>query len=891
MALHPNFPTSPYEILDPEIRWFPADEVLREKKIGDLLPPLVHELRKKVREWRSLGYLGASHTSISLLNWWFNTPHIVPQGDGVSKEFRYYFAQREAVETIIYLHDVAQIKDKYDLLRFDTSGQVTPSMITENWKRFVIKMATGSGKTKVISLLIAWEYFHKLYESDSDLARNFLVIAPNIIVLDRLRTDFDGLKIFFDDPILPDDGYGGQNWHNDFNLDLHIQDEVKVTNKIGNLFLTNIHRVYESKDKTSSYSDEDTSGYFLGTKPVGATNESKIDLTEIIKEIDELSVFNDEAHHIHDEKMAWFKSIENLHNRLLMKGGSIALQIDVTATPKHTNGSIFVQTVCDYPLVEAIYQNVVKHPVLPDSASRAKLAEKTSSKFSEKYSDYIDLGYIEWKKIYEEHKHLKKPILFVMTDDTKNCDEVAEYLEAKYPDLKDAVLVIHTKDNGEISETVKGKDKEELIRLRKEANGIDNWDSKYKAIVSVLMLKEGWDVKNVTTIVGLRPYSSKSNILPEQTLGRGLRRMYRDQEGLTEYVSVVGTDAFMDFVESIKSEGIILERKPMGEGNAPTAPIVVEIDKENLKKDIEKLDIEIPIMTPRIYREYKNLSDLTVSSFVFKPDEYKQFSEEEKREIIFKDITKDEIAHITTLDSLTVTDYQSVIGYFARLIMSELRLVSGFDILCEKVKDFVEHNLFTKKVDLTDLNTLRNLSETEVSRTIVETFKKQINELTVKDKGEAEIREYIKISKSRPFVVKNQAMLVPQKSVFNRVVGDSHFELEFAAFLEGCTDIVSYAKNYFAVNFRIDYKNADGEIKNYYPDYFVKTDSKNLWIVELKGEEDLDDELKTNRLSQWCDDINRQQSKIKYSWLYVKQEGFNKYKLQSFQKLVRVFNK
>ena len=69
------------------------------------------------------------------------------------------------------------------------------------------------------------------------------------------------------------------------------------------------------------------------------------------------------------------------------------------------------------------------------------------------------------------------------------------------------------------------KNKEELEKLRKEANQIDTWNSLHKAIVSVLMLKEGWDVRNVTTIVGLRAYAAKSNILPEQTLGRGLRRM------------------------------------------------------------------------------------------------------------------------------------------------------------------------------------------------------------------------------------------------------------------------------------------------------------------------------------------------------------------------------
>ena len=156
-----------------------------------------------------------------------------------------------------------------------------------------------------------------------------------------------------------------------------------------------------------------------------------------------------------------------------------------------------------------------------------------------------------------------------------------------------------------------GKAKEELERLRKQANEIDELDSPYKAIVSVMMLKEGWDVRNVTTIVGLRAYSAKSNILPEQTLGRGLRKMYPG--GVEEYVSVVGTDAFMDFVESIQAEGVVLERKPMGEGTEPKTPLVVEVDNENEKKDIDALDIEIPVLTPRVYREYKNLADLDIA--------------------------------------------------------------------------------------------------------------------------------------------------------------------------------------------------------------------------------------------------------------------------------------
>ncbi len=410
----------------------------------------------------------------------------------------------------------------------------------------------------------------------------------------------------------------------------------------------------------------------------------------------------------------------------------------------------------------------------------------------------------------------------------------------------------------------------------------------YKAIVSVLMLKEGWDVKNVTTIVGLRAYVAKSNILPEQTLGRGLRRMYRDPE-LAELVSVVGTDAFMDFVESIKSEGVELEHKKMGEGTEPKAPLVVEIDRENLKKDIEKMEIEIPVLTPRIYREYKNLSSLDASKFNHKKLALKEFSDEEKREIVFHDITTGEITHKTELDSNFIPNYQSVIGYFTQNIMKALRLISGYDILYAKVKEFIQNELFTEHIELDDLNSLRNLSEIEASRTIFETFRREINALTVLDKGEAEIRDYIKISKSRPFVVKDQSYLVPKKSAFNKIVADSHFELEFASFLEDCDDIISYAKNYFAVHFKIDYRNADGSVSDYYPDFIVKVSPKEYYVVETKGREDLDDIEKIKRLEQWCGDVNASQKNAKYVMLYIKQEDWEalSQKPRSFSEVVR----
>ena len=884
MALHPDFPKSPHEILDPKLRWFPADESLRDK-MANLMPPLVPRLREEVQKFRDSGYVGASDTSKSLLNWWFNEPHLLEQADGSRLEFKYYFAQREALETIIYLYDVVGAKDKFDLMRFDASGNVSAGMFDESWRRYVIKMATGSGKTKVMALALAWSYFHKLYEQDSELARNFLVITPNIIVLDRIYKDFQGLRIFFKDPVLPDNGYAGRNWHDDFQLTLHKQDEARVTRPIGNIFLTNIHRVYAGNESLPSPDDEDSRDYFLGPKPVGATTDSKVDLGLIVRDIDELMVINDEAHHIHDASLAWFKSIEDIHNQLLQKDKSLSLQLDVTATPKHNNGAMFVQTVADYPLVEAIAQNVVKHPVLPDKPSREKLVERQSAKFTEKYGDFLNLGVIEWRKAYAEHEKVgKKAILFVMTDDTRNCDEVAAYLEETYPDLKDGVLVIHTKDNGEISEASSGKNKEALERLRELSNKIDDVDNPYKAIVSVLMLKEGWGVRNVAAIVGLRAYSAKSNILPEQTLGRGLRKMYPGT--FEEYVSVIGTEAFMEFVEQIQAEGVELERKPMGHGTGPQTPLTIEIDTENTKKDLDALDIELPLLTPRIYREYKKLADLDIAQFGHEKVEYKNFSEDEQCEIVFRDITTYEISHTTVLDTIGIADYRSVLGWFTRSIMRDLRLFSGYDVLYGKVKAFVRDELFDRPVELEDANTMRNLSEVAATRTIIESFKKAINELTVRDKGDAEIRDCIKLRKTRPFMAQQQESLIPKKSVFNRIIGDSHFELEFAAFLEECTDVLAYAKNYLAINFKLDYVNRDGNISHYYPDFIVKLPKNRVVIVETKGNADLDTPLKMERLRQWCEDVNKARNEVKYECLYVEQEEFEKYGAKNFEELL-----
>jgi type III restriction enzyme len=881
--------SDPFKILSLNERWAPTQSQMDafQNAYEKLLPPLVYKIRLAVAKWRDENYAGASDTTKSLLNFWFNQEHLIGQ-----TKFSFFFSQREAIESIVYLYEIANAKDKYELMKFDSSGRISTGMFDENWTRYVVKMATGAGKTKVMGLTLVWSYFHKLYEADSTLSKDFLVIAPNIIVLNRLRKDFDGLKMFFDEPFIPDNGFDDKDWKNDFQLTLHIQDDLKPITESGNIFLTNIHRVFFNEEPEQSF--ETT---FLGVKPKPDADTSKgLDLGKILRgdKIKNLVVLNDEAHHIHDSSLAWFKSIEDINNKLKLKtGNGISLQADYTATPRHNNGAIFVQTICDYPLVEAIKHNVVKSPVLPDEASRQKIQEKDSNDFVERYRDYIHLGYLEWEQQYEELKNHKTPILFIMTMNTKEADQAAAFLEANYPKMKNSVLTIHTNKSGEIKESASSKkDKEELEKLRKAADDIDKDHSPYKAVVSVLMLREGWDVRNVTTIVGLRPYGADSKILPEQTIGRGLRKMF--SLDTPEKLVIVGTPKFLEFVEELKTEGVEFQYSPMGKGTKGKSPVIVEVDKENPDKDLDKLDIPIPQMSPRIYREFKNLEFIDVSKLKNEKVALKKFSSDELKEIVFNDI-EGNLSHKTVFKD-TVPDYRNVIGFFTASILKDSRLVSGFNILYPKVESFIKYQLFNNEVELSDPQTLRNLSEVKPKEVLRTTFKKAIDELTVTDKGTAEVKNYISLKLTKPKVAENQPFLVPKKSVFNKIIGDNPFELEVASFLESrFSDVIAYAKNTMGeggINFKIEYQAQDGNIREYYPDFFVKTGPNTFYILETKGREDLDDLLKIKRLVTWCKDINNAQSEYTYTPVYVKQEKWDdvKQNLKSFQDLIEIFN-
>ena len=426
-----------------------------------------------------------------------------------------------------------------------------------------------------------------------------------------------------------------------------------------------------------------------------------------------------------------------------------------------------------------------------------------------------------------------------------------------------------------------------MKRLRDASREIDSFDNPNKAIVSVMMLREGWDVRNVTVIVGLRSYSSKANILPEQTLGRGLRRMYPGAD-VQEKVSVVGTPAFMEFVESIRNEGVELEVRPMGERAPAFGPMVLEVDRDNPDKDIDKLDIELPVMNARLEREYKNVGEIDPLTMPSRTFALRTFTEEEQRDIVFKQVDDESFSHVTRLDGDLVPTPQNVIGFFVNSIRRDARLVGGFDVLFGKLKIFIGERLFGRRVDLEDRNVLRNLSIPEVTQAIRDAFRNAINALIVVDRGDARIQSTRKLSEVGPATVGRQNEYRPRKSVFNRVVGDSALELDFAAMLDQFPDVASFARNSAGVAFKIEYRTTDGRIADYFPDFIVKTSDGEVWIVETKGRVDIDDAPKWRRLVQWCEDATKA-GDVVFRPLFVPEEQWKTSRFASFAEVAAMF--
>lgn len=809
---------------------------------------LVNGVRAAVDAWRAQGYSGASPTTSRLLAYWFQDEHRTPDGS----PFRFYFCQREAVETFIYLAEIEQVRSFRDLLDYAAQEILVQPGETKR-QRLAVKMATGSGKTMAMSLCIAWSYFHSLYEPDSPMATSFLVIAPNVIVFERLKSDFGDGATFRRDPLIPPD------WAEDFELTVLLQDDAAPVTTRGALYLTNVQRLYEPPARSKKGEPNPVEAMVGPRVSQDAESSSAEELLDRIAGRARVLVVNDEAHHVWDQKLKWNQSIERLHAALRERsddgGAGVVSQLDFSATPKDQKGQLFRHVVVDYPLAQAVADGIVKTPVIGEvTGARVELGDSPV----QRNRQWLDVAVGRWRKFDEALSPAgKRPVLFVMCENTQAADEAGDYLRQRPDFAGDRLLVIHTNQSGEVT-------KADLDMARRAARDVDGSDSNIRCIVSVLMLREGWDVRNVCVVVTLRSLTAKAKILPEQALGRGLRRMTPPGSGHDERVVVIEHDAFRDLWSTELDGGLIVEREDADKIEAGAVTIFPDEGKR-------RYDIAIPQLTRALARSETALgrldptdvpaptTPLEVPDVV--PDEYIRYR---GMHLIDKGVIEQYEFQVPYAE-----DPSGVITYYTKSVAKAGgvdRIAGAFATLAPMVRDYLQERVFEQPVDLADKVVLRRLAENDAQALVAGAFGHVIRDLSIEER-EATIEERaVRVSDTPPFPWSRDT-IDAERTVFNLTPVDNKFERRFAHFLDRATDVAAFAKLTLNSRFALEYISTTSALRYYYPDFVVRLLDDTCLVIETKGQEDLDVALKDRRARRWCRDAAELSGR---DWAYEK---------------------
>jgi type III restriction enzyme len=840
---------------------------------------LVPKIRAAVDAWRKGGYEGVSEVTRRLFEYWFEEDHEVA---GFGVPFRYYFCQREAIETLIWLVEIAGKKDTQALIKsfatiyekdlfsknieFQTRlengrsvrilRRYVPELEREgeqdlpptDLRRYAFKMATGSGKTWVMAMAIVWARFHKQRVPGSQLSTNSLIVAPNVIVYQRLERDFAANRIFYELPLIPPE------WRGAFSQKVILRGEAAEPDPSGNLMLTNIQQLYESRDE--EWTPQNAVEALLGKKPAQDAASGLRSMLERVKSLKDLVVLNDEAHHVHDEDLAWSQSLLAIH-RALPK--ALSLWLDFSATPKDQNAMYFPWTVCDYPLAQAVEDRIVKAPLIVTKEDDPKQPKEdpdgvTADNIGEKYGYWLRAAVQRRKEHHKVYKQLgARPVLFIMAEKNVYADAIGEYLwKTKEFGLKESeVLVIHTDAAGEIT-------KKDLDMAREAARDIDKPESRIKAIVSVMMLREGWDVRNVTVVLGLRPFTAKAEILPEQVIGRGLRLMTEVSPDRTQTLEVLGTRNLLQVLrDQLEAEGVGVASTKTD----PPDPIVIYPVQERLA-----YDIAIPLTKPSLEHDVRKLSDLNVSSLepIYKQEE---LAEEFRISLQVTFATTDSELGTVEIVAGELATAQELLASITNKVIDRAKLPNRFAELYPFVRDYVSTRCFGPPIDV-DAEAIRsNLARLEIQEGIAKYLARNIAELTVERRAIEFDKADFRLSQTKPFSWRrNLPPLVAKKTVFNYVATYNDFERRFAEFLDKkATDVLRFAslgtteQGESGTQFRVDYLKPSGAIGFYHPDWVVvqKTRTGGVnWIIETKGRVWEGTAAKDEALRIWCERVS-----------------------------------
>lgn len=895
-----------------------------------------------------------------LLRFWFQQDYCD------LRELNFHTGQRSAILNIIYAHEVLETKRLQDLYKTiapesmldgGVLGEITRKR--HDHPKYAAKMATGTGKTWVLNALLIWQYLNNLAApEDPRFSSNFLLVAPGLIVYDRLLDSFlgkeqDGERNFATSDIYRQQGlfvpetYRTQVFSF---LQSSVVTKAEIGHKVtgsGMVAITNWH-LLAGKEDPDFLDDEpeiEAPGTEINPKKViesffpltpGVSAGNDLDVLDrrflrggplqFLQDLPDLVVFNDEAHHIHEVRKAdevtdveWQKSL----TRIASTKGRRFTQIDFSATPYNQVGSgrsknkvYFPHIVTDFDLASAMRSGLVKSLALDKRREVAALpldfrAERDEQKrvtgLSNGQRVMLQAGLKKLEILEEQFAKAdpsKHPKLLIICEDTSVTPHVEEYLQDAGMSAEDILRV----DSGRKAEL--GAKQWEPIREK-----LFNLDEHQqpKVVISVLMLREGFDVNNIAVIVPLR--SSQAPILLEQTIGRGLRLMWRGNPSIDELKAetreriknglepnnyfdvlfIVEHPAFSDFYEQLLSDGLIVETADESDKSGVTG----DLEHVDLRDDYQAYDFEIPVILREAEEELRQPS---LDPFSLPPSPY-------PLEALLKTIGKGDrfVSHDAQTGTqygdyrvdggvLTATGYNDYLSRMTTRISEALNrnltssqskynanarfpiLQAYRPLLASWLNTYIRSRLFGQEFDpLTDEN-WRVLLLDDVALSISGTFATKLIELQESQVvSSAEVR-YRALSEVVTIPVRNSTAEEVRKCIYPKLPVPSQgggLERRFIRWADQDSGIEAFAKihEYRHEFLRRPYLKADGMPAQYSPDFLVRAE-ESIFIVETKAQSALSDEnvkRKQKAAVAWCEQINElpEEYRNNRNWAYV----------------------
>ena len=881
--------------------------------------PLAKSIEPAVKEWSENCYPSVDGKEITpvtkeLLKWWFT--------DDAHEEERFHSCQKRAIETIIYCYEILNlplVKELFERFAKDLLKEqqnLRKSVEEIDYPRFAVKMGTGTGKTWVMNAVIVWQYFNKIKLGDKRFSSHFLLCAPGNIVYERLLDSFLG-KQDKNGKRKPADADINRNifippdWKDQFSLRVFKKEELQegtITTESPFVLVTNWHQLIDTTKRK-----EDTKAEALGVEMKSDGVSLRVQrFMDLLTYNSDLLVINDEAHHVHSvansEEKRWQESIKIIRSNIRESyKESLFAQFDFTATPFTIAGKqkeYFPHVIYDFGLVEAMKNRLVKQlfieksnvltskiESLPDNEKLMVTAHKEDGEIidlSEVQKHMIDIGIAKLKKLESEYQELKinkRPTMFVMANSNAEADEITHFIRKKFDPGWDGeggesrsnkeVVTIHSDKKDKLPD-------EEYLKLKNSVFGSDDWSNPVRVIVSVLMLKEGFDVRNVSVMVVLR--RSDSDLLTEQTIGRGLRLMFPEQEfeqdKLENYqriqerkslinsydlLFIVEHPKFNDIYDQLTEAGAIITRGDSIEVSLDSKSVIVSIDEKRIKE----LDFSWPLGV-----SYRMTEEIDFSYFPV--DSLKEFP------VSFEELNPDEII---------ITDYhpeskyrqewklkegEFSYEYFIRAVVNEVvgtkkdlrTWISRYATEISGIIDeYVSERLFGKVIDFhgkDNLEKLRNYRLLDfVIKEMRENLMKFIKGKRSKDRVEA---EWVKLSDFKDIKVHMEKAVETSKCLYPYVSFPykGGFERKFVEeVLENDPLVESYVKlDQYLHRFSIPYiSHMNGYLVPYYPDFIVKT-KEEMFLIETKSEKDAKNDEDVKRKAKAAQERCREISKI-----------------------------